>query len=183
MAKKAALIEEEKDMHFSAAEAKTLSAAELSANKKLKVLQSQLATPLHNVVIQDFYQMKPKLEAHQLHKVLDLMPKGALHHLHTTASPAVEEYIKLTYFDEVAYNEREGQFKVLLGHEQVDGFCRCTEVRAFYKDPAVYDNIIRDAILLTEEQTASYESHDIWKGFQPKFTRVGDLCKYVVFFK
>jgi hypothetical protein len=55
MAKKAALIEEEKDMHFSAAEAKTLNAAELSANKKLKALQSQLATPLHNVVIQDFY--------------------------------------------------------------------------------------------------------------------------------
>lgn len=108
MAKKAALIEEEKDIHFSAAEAKTLNAAELSANKKLKALQSQLATPLHNVVIQDFYQMKPKLEAHQLHKVLDLMPKGALHHLHTTASPSVEEYIKLTYFNEVAYNEREG---------------------------------------------------------------------------
>lgn len=170
-------------MHFSAEEGKNLNEREKIANNKLKQLCAQLATPLHNVVVQDFYEMKPKIEQHKLHEVLDKMPKGALHHLHTTASPSVEEYIKLTYFDEVAYNEREGQFKVLLGHEQVDGFCKCNEVRAFHKDPKEYDNMIRDAILLTDKETRSLESHDIWKGFQPKFTRVGDLCKYVVFFK
>lgn len=27
------------------------------------------------------------------------------------------------------------------------------------------------------------ESHDVWTKFQPKFARVGDLCKYVKFFK
>lgn len=121
--------------------------------------------------------------AHELYALIDQMPKGALHHLHTTASPCVEEYIKLTYQDEVAFNEREGLFKVLLGKEQVDGYLRCKEVRGFYKTNEEYDNILREAILLTDKQTKGLESHEIWKGFQPKFARVGDLCKYVKFFK
>lgn len=40
------------------------------------------------------------------------MPKGGLHHLHTTAAPAVEFYLKLTYNDSVYFNEREKMFKV-----------------------------------------------------------------------
>jgi hypothetical protein len=111
------------------------------------------------------------------------MPKGALHHIHTTASPSVEEYIKITYDPCVAFNEREGLFKVLLGKEQLDGYLKCTEVRQFYKTNEEYDSILREAILLTDKQTKGLESHDIWKGFQPKFARVGDLCKYVRFFK
>ena len=40
------------------------------------------------------------------------MPKGGLHHLHTTAAPSVDFYIKLTYNDAVYFNEREKLFKV-----------------------------------------------------------------------
>jgi hypothetical protein len=40
------------------------------------------------------------------------MPKGGLHHLHTTAAPSVDFYIKLTYNDSVYFNEREKLFKV-----------------------------------------------------------------------
>lgn len=127
--------------------------------------------------------MKPKIEAHELYRLLNCMPKGALHHLHTTAAPCVEEYIKLTYDPAVAFNEREGMFKVLLGKEKLDGYLKCVDVRNFYKEPSEYDELLRKAILLTFEQTNNKESHDIWKQFQPKFARVGDLCKYVKFFK
>ena len=48
----------------------------------------------------------------ELYKVLDLMPKGALHHVHTTAAPNVDFYIKLTYNDCVYFNERERMFRV-----------------------------------------------------------------------
>ena len=40
------------------------------------------------------------------------MPKGGLHHIHTTAAPAVDFYIQLTYNDSVYFNEREKLFKV-----------------------------------------------------------------------
>jgi hypothetical protein len=40
------------------------------------------------------------------------MPKGGLHHLHTTAAPSVDFYVKLTYNDAVYFNERERLFKV-----------------------------------------------------------------------
>jgi len=40
------------------------------------------------------------------------MPKGGLHHLHTTAAPSVDFYIQLTYNDAVYFNEREKLFKV-----------------------------------------------------------------------
>lgn len=40
------------------------------------------------------------------------MPKGGLHHIHTTAAPSVDFYVNLTYNDAVYYNEREKMFKV-----------------------------------------------------------------------
>jgi hypothetical protein len=40
------------------------------------------------------------------------MPKGAIHRLHTIAGPNIDFYIKLTYNDNVYYNERDNLFKV-----------------------------------------------------------------------
>lgn len=48
----------------------------------------------------------------QLYDVLSKMPKGGLHHVHTTAAPHVDVFVELTYEPETYYNEREGLFKV-----------------------------------------------------------------------
>ena len=40
------------------------------------------------------------------------MPKGSIHHLHTSAAVPVDIYLKMTYEDIVYYNERDGMFKV-----------------------------------------------------------------------
>lgn len=48
----------------------------------------------------------------QLYKTLLKMPKGGLHHLHVTAGPSAETYVKLTYDDAVYFNERDLMFKV-----------------------------------------------------------------------
>ena len=140
---KAQMIEDEKKLHFSYEEHCKLTDAEKAANLLLTKLKNKLAAPLYNVVLQDFYQMKPKIEADLLHEVLNAMPKGGLHHIHTTAAPHVEEYIKLTYDPVVAYNEREGMFKVLLGHEKLDGYVKCVDMRGFSKDPLAYDEVLR----------------------------------------
>lgn len=79
------------------------------------------------------------------------MPKGGLHHVHTTATPSIEFYIKLTYNDSVYFNEREKLFKVapvillkfILFNVQKgcdeDGFIKCTEMRKFWTSANEYD--------------------------------------------
>lgn len=56
-------------------------------------------------------------------------------------------------------------------------------MRNFHKDPAKYNEHLRNQILLTREQTEGKASHDIWKNFQHKFTKVTELGKYYKFFK
>jgi hypothetical protein len=42
---------------------------------------------------------------------------------------------------------------------------------------------MKDQILLQPGQANDLESHDIWKFFQHKFTKVGELGKFTPFFK
>ena len=82
-----------------------------------------MVTPTYNVTIQDFYKVKSEVEASQLHQVLFAMPKGGLHHVHTTAAPHSDVYIELTYDDATYYNERSGLFKVFTNPAmKEDGF-------------------------------------------------------------
>jgi hypothetical protein len=67
------------------------------------------------------------------------MPKGAIHHIHTSAAPPVEVYMKLTYDPIVYFNEREKIFKVFPNHEKEDGYVSCVEMRNFCKDPVAFD--------------------------------------------
>ena len=112
------------------------------------------------------------------------MPKGGLHHVHTTAAPHVDIFIELTYDPVTYYNEREGLFKVFENYQNVqDGFVQCQEMRSFYSDPKEYDTTLRNQILLTGEEHRGLESHDIWGFFQHKFSRIGGLAKYRPFFE
>ena len=91
------------------------------------------------------------------------MPKGSLHHVHTSAAPHVDTYIKLTYDDATHYNEREGLFKVFPDPKiKEDGYVPCTKMREFYVDKKKYDEHLRSHVLVTKEETAGLESHEIW---------------------
>lgn len=114
---------EEEKKHFSYDVKSKATDAEKAADAKLTKLKNQLVTPTYNVTIHDFYKVKESLESHQLYKVLAAMPKGGLHHVHTTAAPHVDIYIELTYEPETYYNERQGLFKVFCGpSKKEDGF-------------------------------------------------------------
>ena len=99
-------------MNFSYDLEESLTEEERAADKKLEKLKSELVNPTFNVVIRDFWQHKAQVESSKLFEVLNRMPKGAIHHIHTTAAPPVDTYVKLTYNDIVYYNEREKMFKV-----------------------------------------------------------------------
>lgn len=59
------------------------------------------------------------MENCQLFKALDAMPKGAIHHVHTTAANPIDAYLKLTYDDRVYFNDRDRLFKVFPKHQGV----------------------------------------------------------------
>jgi hypothetical protein len=113
------------------------------------------------------------------------MPKGAIHHIHTSAAPPVDVYVSLTHDPIVYYNEREKIFKIYPKGESQrdDGYISCVEMRKYCKDPKAFDNHLRSEILLTEKEVKGLESHDIWKSFQHKFARVTELGKYYKFFR
>jgi adenosine deaminase CECR1 len=118
-------------------------------------------------------------------EILNKMPKGAIHHIHTSAAPPVNIYLSLTYNPIVYYNEKEKIFRIYPKGEsqKEDGFISCVEMRNFYKDPKEFDTHLTNEILLTEKESKGLASHDIWKYFQHKFTRVTELGKYYKFFK
>lgn len=108
----------------------------------------------------------------KLYYILDAMPKGGLHHLHTTAAPSVECYVRLTYNPAVYFNEREKIFKVAPKGLDEDGYLRCVDMRRFYSSPEAYDQKIRDYIRMTPQQCASKEENSVWQHFQHKFSLI-----------
>lgn len=56
-------------------------------------------------------------------------------------------------------------------------------MRKFFKSEEKFDRKLQEEILLMPHQANDLESHDIWKSFQHKFTKVGELGKFVPFFK
>lgn len=150
-AAKAALMEEEDKMRFSYDLEATFTEDERKADAKLKALYKELVTPYNNVVIRDFFDNKSRVENSKLFEVLNKMPKGAIHHIHTSAAMPVETYIKLTYEDIVYYNEREGLFKVFPQGGKMDGYLQCTEMRKFSESPEKYDQHLKEEILLLAE--------------------------------
>ena len=106
-------MEEEEKKHFSYDCKQSATDVERAANAKLTEMKNKLVTPLYNVTIHDFYEVRETLLGTQLYSILDKMPKGALHHVHSSAAPHVDAYIELTYEPVTYYNEREGIFKVI----------------------------------------------------------------------
>ena len=61
--RKAELMESEAKKHFSYDQKSQATDEEKAANEKLQQLKKGLVTPLYNVTIQDFYEVKEKVEA------------------------------------------------------------------------------------------------------------------------
>ena len=86
-----------------------------------------------NRAIHSFFENKKIMETSNLFNALNHMPKGAIHHIHTTAANPIDTYLKLTYDDRVYYNNREKLFKVYPKHDGVpEGYVQCTTLRNFH---------------------------------------------------
>lgn len=144
-------MEADAKMDFGYALEAGLSDAERLADEKLVAWREEIANDhTYNTTIHNFFKHKEQLEKSHLFKALNVMPKGAIHHIHTTAANPVSAYLKLTYDDKVYYSQRDRLFKVYPKHEGVaDGYVQCTQMRQFFSDPEEFDKVLRDEILLT----------------------------------
>jgi adenosine deaminase CECR1 len=134
-----------------------------------------------NRAIHSFFEHKETMENSALFRALNKMPKGAIHHLHTSAAIPVDAYVQLTYDERVYFNQRDRIFKVYPKHQDVpEGYIQCTKLREFSPD---FDKTVREQILLGKDDAEGLDSHDIWVSFQHTFTGVGELGKFVPFFQ
>lgn len=181
--KRAVLEESNSKQRFS--HAIQLTKEEEEAEKYLIKVRDEIAdNEVLNRTIHNFFENKEFMESCKLYNILNTMPKGALHHIHTTAANPIDSYLKLTYDPRVYYSKRENLFKVFPKHVNVvDGYLSCVKLREFSSDTKKFDEELKDEILLGEAQVKDNESHAIWKHFQHKFTKVGELGKFVPFFK
>jgi uncharacterized Fe-S cluster-containing radical SAM superfamily protein len=97
------------------------------------------------------------------------MPKGAVHHLHLTAAAPIETLIKITYQDNMYYNDKKKLFKVGPKGLNEEGFIKINDLRAHWASPEEFDDYLKGLMLLSDETIKKQESHAIWKDFEPKF--------------
>ena len=130
----------------------SLTNEERRAELKLAKMRDEIAdNAVLNRTAHNFFEHKEVMESCRLFKALNKMPKGALHHLHTSAAIPIEAYVEVTYDDRVYFSQRESLFRVYPKHENVaDGFLKCTELRKFYSSPEQFDAVVRKEILLHE---------------------------------
>ena len=182
--KREELIKLEKEMHFSYDLEAGLTDEERTADLKLIQMREEIANnEFLNRTIHSFFKNKKIMEESKLFAALNTMPKGAIHHIHTTAANPIDAYLALTYDERVYYSGKDRLFKVFPKHKGVpSGYVACTTMREFTHSRDEFDTILKNQILLGENQAQDMESHEIWKHFQHKFTKVGELGKFIPFF-
>ena len=91
----------------------TLSDEEKQADIKLTAMRLKISNEdCDDKTIHNFFQNKKTMETSELFKALNAMPKGAIHHIHTTAANPIDAYLKLTYDERTYFSQRENLFKV-----------------------------------------------------------------------
>lgn len=88
------LIEADEKHHFSYDLEASLTQEERDADAKLKTIREVVANNHElNRAIHSFYENKDIMEGSQLFTALNKMPKGGIHHIHTTAANTLESYL------------------------------------------------------------------------------------------
>lgn len=120
MRKRLRLIQETRKDHFSTGI--TLTKLEIQAENKLFKIRDELFKEDPSIVTGFYYDKNKKLKNSKVFEALKMMPKPAIHHIHTTAAAPLDYLIKLTYYDYVYYSDREQMFKVSKKGINKEGF-------------------------------------------------------------
>lgn len=136
MAQRAELEKFDESFEFSYDLEASLTQEERDAGQKLQELAKIIADDGEkDRVLMNFFEQKEFMEGSGLFAALNTMPKGALHHTHTTANNPIDAYFELTKDDKVYFNTRDRLFKVYPKHKDIaNGYQQCNTIRNFCED-------------------------------------------------
>ena len=85
-------------------------------------MRDEIASKDYSCTINEFSEMYEKIADSKLHKALNSMPKGGIHHIHSTATIPVESFLDITREDFVYYNDREKLLKCYPNYKDIDPY-------------------------------------------------------------
>lgn len=134
------------------------------------------------VLEEDFFEAVPTMKGSALFQLLDQMPKGGLHHLHTGSTPSAEFYVSLTYEESCFYDPLKKLFKVSFGPVADPGFRRCNDLRKEHSSPEEFDQMLVRTINMSKEECQGSE-RQIWAKFEHKFQMMSDINRHHEYFR
>jgi adenosine deaminase CECR1 len=178
---RAELMAKDEAYHFS--RELQLDEAEKRANERLVKMREEVAdNELLNQTIHNYFEFRPKVEGSQFFSVLDKMPKGGVHHIHSMAAHCLDVFLDITYDDRVYYSDKYKMFKVFTAPDFIEeGYQSCNQMRKFYADPKRFDAELKKGMLLNQQTVYQGSPQEIWKSFQHFFAQFTDVGKYQPF--
>jgi adenosine deaminase CECR1 len=135
-----------------------------------------------NHTIHNYFQYRKNIEESKLFEVLDKMPKGGVHHIHSMAAHCLDMFLEITYDDRVFFSDKYKLFKVFTKEEFVEeGYLRCNDMRKFFANKNKFDDDLKKGMLLNQDIVYQSSSSEIWKTFQHFFDQFTDVGKYLPF--
>mmetsp|Transcript_26888 Transcript_26888/g.23737 ORF Transcript_26888/g.23737 Transcript_26888/m.23737 type:complete len:378 (-) Transcript_26888:44-1177(-) len=92
-------------------------------------------------------------------------------------------FIGFTYVDYVYYNMETNELKTAPKGVSDSGFVKCNELRKNWNQETSFDEYLIASLYLQAAEIESQESHEIWKGFQNKFTLNDAVIHYYKFYR
>uniref|UniRef100_A0A7S3CMS7 Adenosine deaminase n=1 Tax=Strombidium rassoulzadegani TaxID=1082188 RepID=A0A7S3CMS7_9SPIT len=161
----------------------SLSEDEKKANLVFVKLREEIANnETLNQTIHNYFEYKDRLQASKFYAILDKMPKGGVHHIHSLAAHCLDVFIDITKDDRVYFSDKFKKFKVFTKAEFVEeGYQRCNDMRKFFSDPQHFDDKLRESLVLNEKTVYNSSSSEIWKSFQTFFDQFANVTKFATF--
>lgn len=145
---------------------------------------SKFAAGLH------FFKAKPIIEKSEIFKIIKKMPKGAVLHMHNSASVSSEWIVKnLTYREDIRLCTNSKGVKLFHFKHQME---KCadeskliSDLRKQHSNPKMFDKELDSYInLYTPQPDIDYPLiNTVWMKFQNCFATVSSLLKYWPTFK
>ena len=149
---------------------------ELIKNLKMRDIREGILDPINYAPGLHFFKAKPIIEKSQIFKIIKKMPKGAVLHMHNSASVSSEWLIKnITYRPDVRLcTDADGVKLLHLQHqtkECVDESKLIVDLRKEHGDPKVFDKELDSYInLYTPQPEIDYpDINTVWNKFQNIF--------------
>ena len=137
-----------------------------------------------------FFKAKPIIEKSEIFKIIQKMPKGAVLHMHNSASVSSEWVIKnLTYRDDVRLCSNSKGVKLFHFKHQtkecVDESKLIVDLRKEHGEPNVFDKQLDSYLnLYTPQPEIDYpDINTVWTKFQKNFATIGGFLSYLPTFK